>query len=587
MEREAGGNYPREVTSGGWDRSHEVAVSAPHAPAVSAQDGPREWPAVVVTDATGIVTYWSPGAERLYGWTSDEAFGRPIYELNIDPADTAVASEIMAELVLGAGWEGQFRVHDRSGRAFEVAVVDAPLVDPSGTVVGVVGLSVPVDAPEVESSDERVAAAEARARRATADAELSMARLARLQGIARALALPGGPYEVAGVILREVAPELGGVSRALWLVDSERSFLELVDPGSHSRARSYERIPLDAALPGAEVVRSGTAIFMTTQSERDARFPALDGLGAASSSIAVLPLKQAGTVIGVLAVSYDHERGFPPAERRFFGAVADLASEALERSALRDRQAAIASALQASLLPPSLPTIDGAELAALYRPAWAGLDVGGDFYDAFPLPGGDRWAVMIGDVCGTGPAAASLTAQVRHTVRTAARTGLPIEGVVSLLNDMMVESCVDDRFCTVVLAEFTRARDGLEVSLVCGGHPNPVIRRADGTVEVVESDGMLVGAFAGVAFRTKALHLHNGDGLVLYTDGVIEARSVDSSATVDEFGIGRLCQALTTCGAPTAQGLIDVVDAAMTAFTGGAQADDVAMLAFVATEATK
>ncbi|GAC1305336.1 MAG: hypothetical protein NVSMB16_00820 [Acidimicrobiales bacterium] len=101
---------------------------------------------------------------------------------------------------------------------------------------------------------------------------------------------------------------------------------------------------------------------------------------------------------------------------------------------------------------------------------------------------------------------------------------------------------------------------------------------------VVERDRMLVGAFPGVAFSTQSLRLSDGDALILSTDGVIESRAPEDGG-VHEFGIGRLCKALSGCGTGSAQGLIDAVDSAMTVFTGGAQADDVAMLAFVATGA--
>ena len=404
-------------------------------------------------------------------------------------------------------------------------------------------------------------------------------RLAQLQRIASTLSDLLTPYEVAEVILREVAPELGGVGRALWLVDEEHRHLELVRPDDHLRARPFATMSLDEDLPGPAVVRSGRPVFMENKDERDQAFPALANI-APQVAIAVLPLATGDRVVGILAFSYDDDHEFTTDERSFFVAVADLASHALERGRLHARQVEVARALQRTLLPPDLPDVRHVDLAAVYHPAWAGIEVGGDFYDVFPLPGSDRWVVTIGDVCGTGADAAAITAQVRHTVRTAARLGASIAEIAMVVNEALIGSIDDDRFCTMVVATMAPRPDGIDVELVSAGHPHPIVVRAGGGVEPLITDGMLLGVFPGISYVPVALRLEDGDSLVLYTDGVTEARALQDQVGVplDLFESPRLLEALAPAAGSSAEEVVAALERALLAYTSGQLADDVAIL---------
>jgi serine phosphatase RsbU (regulator of sigma subunit) len=400
-------------------------------------------------------------------------------------------------------------------------------------------------------------------------------RLERLQRVASALSDLLNPHEVADIILRDAAPELGGARRALWLLDDAGRELALVHPESHERAAPFSSIPLDSDLPGAVVVRTGTPLFLTTKAERDQRFPVLVDVGP-QVSMAVLPLVAAGGVLGVLACSYDEEHAFPDDERRYLVAVCELAAQALERSRLHNRQVEVARALQATLLPPELPAITGMELATAYHPAMAGTEVGGDFYDAFALPGGDRWAVVIGDVCGTGPDAAALTAQARHTLRAVLRTGLGIEAAMSIVNDTLAESLDAERFCTMVLASVTPTAAGASVDLVCAGHPTPLVLCGNGEIREAPAAGAMVGAFADQVYVATALELGSGDALVLFTDGVTEARHTGDPA--GWFGTSGLEAALAASVGGTASTVVKAIEGAIFDFSGGRFTDDVAIL---------
>jgi PAS domain S-box-containing protein len=535
-------------------------------------------PAVIVTDVSGAVLHWSPAAEELYGWAVGEALGGDVGHM-AGPVDPATVQARTANLAMGVSWEGRFRTRTRDGATLEVSSVDAPLIAVDGRVVGVVSLSVPtIDALGVPEQ-ERVDAAEWLARMARGRADAATERLVRLQRIAGALSKLLSPSELAEVIVNEVGPELGGASRGLWLVNEVGSSLELVLPDRHPRAEPFTDIPVGGDLPGALVVRSGEALFITTRVELERRFPMLVDVGP-QMSIAVLPLIAGDRVTGVLAISYDDDHSFPPDERRFLGAVADLASQSLERSRLHIHQVEVAQALQRTLLPPQLPVIPGVGLGAVYHPAGQGMEVGGDFYDVFAV-GPDRWALMIGDVCGTGPAAAALTAQVRHTAHTALRAGMGLEQALAVVNDELVESIDDERFCTMVLAEIRPDAHGVDIDLVCAGHPSPLVQRATGEIEELASDGMLVGVFAGIVFRARHLRLGSGDAVVLYTDGVPEGRAAGPSddGRVGFFGPERLVDVLTIEPARTAQALVADIETALMDYSGGRFADDVAILA--------
>ncbi len=202
----------------------------------------------------------------------------------------------------------------------------------------------------------------------------------------------------------------------------------------------------------------------------------------------------------------------------------DARREAAAREvALRQRDQ-VAVALQQSLLPPDLPAIAGLEIGAHYH---AGTElVGGDFYDVFTL-GDDTWGIVLGDVCGSGPEAASQTALTRHTVRTAAMFDTDPATVVQTLNRALLRSNTT-RFTTAVFLRLTRHADRGEVavSIASGGHPPRSSAAATAAIEESSATGPLLGVTDVTVDTLQVAHydLAPGDMLVLYTDGLTEAR---------------------------------------------------------------
>ncbi len=196
----------------------------------------------------------------------------------------------------------------------------------------------------------------------------------------------------------------------------------------------------------------------------------------------------------------------------------------------------LARALQSSLLPPQLPDIPHLQIAAIYQP----LDrhqVGGDFYDAFPID--ERaWAIAIGDVCGTGPDAAARTSSARYSLRAnAIQHHLPSD-VLRYTNQALTRG--DDtpgRFITAVMAHVEPHPDRAVVHLASAGHPLPLLLRANGQVHAVGQEGQLLGVLPDIQTADTTIELAAGDTLVLYTDGLTDSGRPDR---LEDDGLRRL-----------------------------------------------
>jgi integral membrane sensor domain MASE1/anti-sigma regulatory factor (Ser/Thr protein kinase) len=207
-----------------------------------------------------------------------------------------------------------------------------------------------------------------------------------------------------------------------------------------------------------------------------------------------------------------------------------LASVTFQRRRAERRAQHLAHDLQAELLPPDLPEIPQFETAGWYRAGMQGQEAGGDFYDVFNASPG-RWVAVIGDVCGKGPEAASLTALARYTLRAVGRQSDGPSDALRALNEAILEQRSDQRFMTAVLVQLDVAGADGGVSLSNGGHPPPLLVRAGGEVEeVVRGGGMLLGIYSDPELVDQRVELRPGDALVLFTDGLTERRDPEDDA---------------------------------------------------------
>jgi sigma-B regulation protein RsbU (phosphoserine phosphatase) len=202
--------------------------------------------------------------------------------------------------------------------------------------------------------------------------------------------------------------------------------------------------------------------------------------------------------------------------------------------ALDEQQRAeqLARTLQRTLSPPRLPRIGGLDVAVLYEP-FAPEEVGGDFYDHFPLAPG-RSGFFLGDVCGKGAEAAAVTSLARYTMRTAAMLNEGPWAILADLNEALrLEGGESMQTCTVVYGEIDTGGDATTARLVVAGHPAPLVVRADGSVETTPAHGTILGAFPDPAFHTCAVTLGPGDAIVVYSDGILDSDLVDEQHVED------------------------------------------------------
>lgn len=242
-------------------------------------------------------------------------------------------------------------------------------------------------------------------------------------------------------------------------------------------------------------------------------------------------------------------------------------------AASQDQIIALGRALQASLLPPVLPKVPNAQIAARYHAAAGGLDIGGDFYDVLNTRD-EHFNIIMGDVSGRGPEAAALTALTRHTLRGAVGTDpSPIKALTRLNEAIYANN--DDMFCTVAMGRLRQPVDGVaELTVTLGGHPPVLVLRADGSVEEVKPIGTLIGAFREIKLTEETVQLYSGDAVIFYTDGVLEARGPDGTFFEAE-GLEKL---LSDLGGRDAESIAFVLDEAIKSFQGGILHDDTAFL---------
>ena len=483
-------------------------------------------------DMTTGETLWDEKLETLYGLEPGTFPGTfDAYVSLLHPEDApSVLETVERALAERCRYTVEHRVVWADGSVHWLQGKGQVTIDESGNVTGTLGCV--LDITDQRQAAERLQHAieaervAAEWQRATAD------RLGFLSEINEALAVSRTRTEVMRNVSRAAVPKLGDwCSIFVFTDDPTAPQVEIahVDP---SKVRWVEELHTrfgfdrnaDIGIP--RVIRTG-------QSERyndlDRWLAAQPDVGDATTQLVralelrsamEVPLVKRGRVVGALQFARTTESpSFADEDLLLAELVASRVASTLENRRLDEEQRSIARTLQNSLLPRELPAINGIDIAVRYWASGTENIVGGDFYDVFSVA--DHWAVVIGDVCGKGPLAASLTGLVRHTVRTAAWNGADGEGVLRQLNYAMQRSN-EETFCTALFCTLSAEPTGLEFTVTAGGHPLPVVIRNDGSGETVGRPGTIVGAFDDASWTTSVTHLQGGDTVVLYTDGITD-----------------------------------------------------------------
>ena len=260
------------------------------------------------------------------------------------------------------------------------------------------------------------------------------------------------------------------------------------------RASRWHGVTLDQPMPATRAARTQESVFVPDEKALLELFPELAGTPyPRAGSYAALPLLAYGSPQGVLSVGFGRRVAFDADQRALLNALAGQAAIAIARAQLYEREHTVSQTLQASLLPRALPAVPGLDLAGRLESGAKGVEVGGDFYDAFAI-GDGAWGIAIGDVCGKGVDAAALTALARHTVRAAAHAHESPAAVLDALNRAVLDESRPGQFLTAVFARLTPRPDGgFRLTLACGGHPPPVVVDAAGAPRELECSGHAAG----------------------------------------------------------------------------------------------
>jgi serine phosphatase RsbU (regulator of sigma subunit) len=285
-----------------------------------------------------------------------------------------------------------------------------------------------------------------------------------------------------------------------------------------------------------------------------------------------------GHVAGALCVADHVPRHWSARDLEFLETLSHVASDEVAlQVALRDgaERAALAQTLQESLLPPRLPDVPGLQVAARYVAGGTGAEVLGDFYDVFPSVRGS-WGMVVGDVCGKGVPAAKSTALARYTLRAEAHRETRPRLILAALNQALLEWLTDDlRFLTAIYATVRPTIGGASVQISSGGHPLALVRRADGRVQSFGLPGTLLGLFPHPDLHDARKLLRAGDSMIMFTDGVTEARGRFDR---DLYGDERLRGVIAGLGDMPAARTADAIQQAVRAFSGAQVSDDTVVL---------
>ncbi|MFJ3583071.1 SpoIIE family protein phosphatase [Streptomyces sp. NPDC090127] len=531
----------------------------------------------LVATRTGCFA-WDPASGRL----ALDAMARTVFGLlpaeftglagelrpRIRAADWDLLSGLSADLLAGRRetYSAYFRVVLHDGRSRWTHARGSLVRDRRGAATRVVGV-VRDATPDLAHSALRMPTEEEQdPLRALGEGVLALARTMSVSEVAEVL---GGEPSLR---------PLGAKAMSLGVLEQGR--LQVVRTVLSPNATDFPRKSrLADSWPLNDAVRTNSPLFFTSAHAFLDRYPRLapyrNGIGATAA--AFLPLIDEGQPLGALGVFFDDRSVFSLADHTLMSGWARAVGRAVHRVVPLDRSLEIAAALQSAMLPRRIPRTPGARIAVRYRTARKGVRVGGDWYDAVALPDGGL-GLAIGDVQGHDTEASALMGQLRVAMSAYAAEGHACHSVLGKASAFLADLDVD-RFAT---CQYLRvALDTGEVHAANAGHPPPLLRHADGTVERVRLAGGpplgLPAEWGMTAYPYTTAWLAPGGTLLLYSDGLVEKPGEDF-----DIGLARLAAAFSA-GPPD---LEDLADHLLDTLTGGPHAEDDAALLMVRRDGT-
>jgi serine phosphatase RsbU (regulator of sigma subunit)/PAS domain-containing protein len=529
-----------------------------------------------VIDKDGTVLRANTAASELLGAGPGYATGRSLSTLVEPAARVALQSKLAAALRTGAG------ARVLCGVLGGDTVVQSELVIEPLAVRGDVPrllVAVVTDPSAPGTANRRPAVTAAADDEALADA------VRRLDMLAEAARLLLEATTVSESVLLQRSARLLSGALATWAIVDLRRRGELRrhyvagpdDPESADVAQvAAAADPAPSSVP-QQVAESGQVLLLNHVADELA-------LGATTDGMPLLPLLDAASLLSVPVSDGSAQHGVLTLIRRAGDGQFDIADAGLaaEIGALLGRaitarrtlrlRTETADALRASLLPPVLKSVPGVELASAHLAPTRGREVGGDFYDVYPTPGG--WGVAIGDVCGQGEDGAAATAAARHAIRVLAHSDPDPVSVLRGANEIMLAEEFGGRFVTASAAHLSWRDDTLHIMLASAGHPPPVLIMPDGRAQLLPGGGMPLGIFPDPEPTSRELQLSAGDILFFYTDGLTDARSPHATYLEDT-----LADSLAELAGRRAADVVSDMRKLALDFCNGVLHDDLTMLA--------
>ncbi|HYK70335.1 MAG TPA: SpoIIE family protein phosphatase [Streptosporangiaceae bacterium] len=529
-----------------------------------------------VVDGDGTVLRANAAAGELIGAGPGYATGRSLATLIEPAARAALRSKLAAALRTGA-----------SGRV-SCGMLGSDGVVPSELLIE--PLAVRGDADRllvaVARDPSRSGKAQRRtASKAAADNATMAAGVRRLDLLAEAARLLLEATTVSESVLLQRSARLLSDALATWAIVDLRRRGELRrhyvagpdDPESADLAQVAAALnPTPGSVPN-QVAESGQPLLLSHVSDELA-------LGATSDGLPLLTVLDAASLLSVPMTDGSASHGVLTLIRRISDGQFGIADAALAeeiggllgraitaRRALRQRTET-ADALRASLLPPVLKSVPGVEIASAHLAPTRGREVGGDFYDVYPTPGG--WGIAIGDVCGKGEDGAAATAAARHAIRVLAHSDPDPASVLRGANEIMLAEEFGGRFVTATAAHLSWRDGALHLVLASAGHPGPVLIAPDGRTQLLPGGGVPLGIFADPESASRELQLSAGDILFFYSDGLTDARSPQATYLEDS-----LADSLAELAGRRAADVVSDMRKLVLDFSDGILHDDLTMLA--------
>ncbi|MFD7032553.1 SpoIIE family protein phosphatase [Streptomyces sp. NPDC059917] len=437
----------------------------------------------------------------------------------VPPAEAARLDALVSSALKGGleSYGAYFRIRCRDGRLRWTHTQGRVMRDANGRPYRIIGI-VRDATEELSHSAERLGLDEER-RRQTSVVEGTTAALAHartVQDVIDALSDAHG------------LERLGTMGMVMGLVEAGRIHLVAEGPeGSFVPGTRYTRI--DEQYPMSEVVRSLQPRFIDSQEEFAASYPGLWSKISYMriSAAAYLPLIAQARPIGAIGLLYQDKEAFTQDERNLLVALGSSIAQSLQRAMLLEQEHDIAEGLQQAMLPRRIPAVPGAQIEVRYRSARMGRDIGGDWYDVIPLPGG-RVGAVIGDVQGHDTHAAAVMGQLRIVLRAYAAEGHAPATVIARAS-VFLHELDTDRFATCTYVEADLATGVLQ--LVRAGHLDPLLRSRDGDCRRLPVEGGmplgLSAEFGRLEYPVTTVELDPGETLLLCTDGLVEQPGAD------------------------------------------------------------